>query len=174
MESLSLQDPFKFRDMSLIRLGGKGRTLLGSVRSGQVYFSKRGHVTLPGELPGLVAHSSEVFDRELHKLNLRQQVHPSLRRSLSRVITQVDYRIGDSVHFDRGRLEFDNLALLHFLDQLQHLLAMGSSHLSSTRGMAITVVADERSRDWQPDAAVRSGSQNGVNSANLLGEELMW
>lgn len=111
---------------------------------------------------------------EKHKLNLRQQVHPSLRRSLSRVITQVDYRIGDSVHFDRGRLEFDNLALLHFLDQLQHLLAMGSSHLSSTRGMAITVVADERSRDWQPDAAVRSGSQNGVNSANLLGEELMW
>lgn len=51
--------------MSLIRLGGKGRTLLGSVQSGQVYFSKRGHVTLPGELPGLVAHSSEVsFDRE--------------------------------------------------------------------------------------------------------------
>ena len=81
-----------------------------------------------------------VFVRIELELNPLTQVHPSLRRSLSRVNVEVDCRLGDPDLSRCGRLDPDNLVLSHFRPQLQCFLEMGSSHLPPARNLASGMV----------------------------------
>lgn len=114
----------------------------------------------------------EAFSFELG-LNLLTQVHPSLRRSLSRVNVEVDCRLGDSDLSRCSRLDSDNLVLSHFRPQLQRFLEVGTTHLPPARDLASGMVTLKRSRNEQVDSAIPAGSQIGIDASNLFGEEFL-
>lgn len=161
--------------MTLIRIGGKALTVPGLDRSGLVSFSRRGHVTPLGEFQSSIRARNRRNRLRSNKLELNPltQVHPSLRRSLSRVNDEVDCRLGDPELSRCGRLDPDNLVLPHFCPQLQHLLELGSPHLPPTRDLASGMVTLKRSRNEQVDSAVPAGSQIGIDTSNLFGEEFL-